>query len=460
MKRKLLFFAIAFCYLIQFSAFAQPTTFWSDNANTTWYNATATSFNLTTANELAGLAVLVGGGNTFAGKTINIANNLDLGAHLWTPIGKKTTITFSGIVDGNNYVISNLYVVNLATSFSGLFGQITNSTVKNIKLQNPTVTAKDDAGAIAGGLLSYSSVINCHVVGGIISGSGSNIGGLVGSLLGNSTISKSSSNSQVKGFQQIGGIVGSPYDFADILECYSQGTVTGNYHVGGIAGYSAFAFAPNRTITVNNCYSRAVLNSSEGPVGGIYGGSSALLVVKNSYATGVISSTGFIGGNLGEIGGVTTVNNYWDTEATGTSNAIGNWAGTPTAFEITGKTTAEMKTQAMVDLLNQNQSNTPWTINPAVNDGYPILASSTLSSANFAIAQVTIYPTLVENVINISAAVNLVDAKLYSVTGSLVKSQTLNGMENNFEVDGIGVGIYFLTVKSEQGSSTHKIIKK
>lgn len=460
MRKKLLFLALAFCSLIQFSAFAQPTTFWTNNANTTWYNTTATSFNLTTASELAGLAVLVEGGNNFAGKTINIGNNLDLGAHLWTPIGKKTTLTFSGTVDGNNYVISNLYVVNLATSFTGLFGQITGSTVKNIKLQNPTISAKDDAGCIAGGLLSYSSVINCHVVGGNISGTGANIGGLVGSLLGNSTISKSSSNSQVSGLQQIGGIVGSPYDFADILECYAEGTVSGSVHVGGIVGYSAFAFGANRTITVNNCYSRAVLTSTNGPVGGIYGGSSALLVVNNSYATGAITSSGNVGGCLGEIGGVTAVNNYWDTETTGALNAIGDWTGTPTAFEITGKTTAEMKTQAMVDLLNQNQSNTPWTINPAVNDGYPILASSTLSNADFVIAQVSVYPTLVENVITIAAAVNLVDAKLYSVTGSLVKSQTLNGMENNFEVDGIGAGIYFLTVKSEQGTSTHKIIKK
>ena len=287
-----------------------PTTLWGDNAVTTWYNTTSTTFSITTPNQLAGLAVLVEGGNNFSGKTITIANDLDLGAHLWKSIGKNTSLTFSGTVDGNNFALSNLYVTNNATSFTGLFGQVTSATIKNIKLANPTISAQADAGCIAGGLLSSSLILNCHATGVNISGTGANIGGLVGSLLGDSTISKSSSDGSVSGFQQIGGIVGAPYDKATISECYSGGTVTGSVHVGGIAGYSAFAFTPNRTILVNNCYSRANLNSTNGPVGGIFGGSSAVLVVKNSYATGFITSGGTSGGILGGIGGVTATNNY------------------------------------------------------------------------------------------------------------------------------------------------------
>lgn len=292
---------------------------------------------------------------------------------MWKPIGKNSTLTFSGTVDGNNHELSNLYVTNLTTSFSGLFGQITLATVKNIKLVNPTITAKADAGCIAGGLLNFSTVLNCHATGVNISGTEANIGGLVGSLLGDSVISKSSSNGQVSGVQQIGGIVGSPYNLATISECYSAGTVTGTIHVGGIAGYSAFAFQPNRTITVNNCYSRANLVCTNGNVGGIFGGSSALLVVKNSYATGLITSTGPIGGVLGEMGGVTATNNYWDTQSSGTTNAVATWSGAP---------------------------------------------------------------------------------------GSVVKTQTLNTSVNKIDMSGMVSGIYFLSVQTENGTSTHKIIKK
>ena len=462
MKTKLLFSALICCLLTNLNAFAQPTTNWSDNADISWYNTAATTFSLTTSSQLAGLAILVEGGNNFSGKTINIVNALDLGAHLWKPIGKNTTLTFSGIVDGNNNTISNLYVTNLTTSFTGLFGQITNSTVKNIILENPTVIAKDDAGCIAGGLLTNSFVINCHAEGVNVTGTGANIGGLVGSLLGNSTISKSSSKGLVSGQNQIGGIVGSPYNYADILECYSEGTVTGSNNAGGIAGYSAFAFAPNKFITINNCYSRANVVSTNGPAGGIYGGSTALLVVKNSYATGLITCPAVVGGVLGSIASVNAINNYWDTESTGVSNAIGEWMGTPTAFEITGKTTVEMKTVAMVTLLNQNQSTSPWTIDANINDGYPILASSQLNNNSFTAqtSNLTVYPTFFTDNLVISSSINLTDYNLYSITGSLVKSQKLNGIENTLDLSEVVSGMYLLVVKSEQGISSHKIIKK
>lgn len=448
---------------IHFDAKAQvPTTLWANNAVITWYNTTSTSFTLTTANELAGLALLVEGGNNFSGKTINIANDLNLGAHLWKPIGKNTTFTFSGTVDGNNYTISNLYVTNTTTSFTGLFGQITAATIKNIKLLNPTITAKDDAGSIAGGLLSTSLVLNCHATGVKISGTGNNIGGLVGSLLGDSTISKSSSNGQVSGLQQIGGIVGSPFDKATISECYSGGSVSGTIHVGGIAGYSAFAFTPNRTILVDNCYSRSNLTETNGEVGGIFGGSSALLVVKNSYATGLITSGGPIGGVLGQIGGVTATNNYWDTETSGATTAVASWSGAPGTVDIIGKTTAEMKEAEMVTLLNQNQPTTPWTINENVNDGYPILASSSLNKDSFVATKATVlvYPTITTDIVTISASVHLLNADLYSISGSLVSSKTLNSTENTIDLSGMASGIYLLNIQSEKGNSTHKIIKK
>ncbi|CAM3982794.1 T9SS type A sorting domain-containing protein [Flavobacterium antarcticum] len=463
MKKNLLLLLLLCLSFTAIDSNAQaPTTLWADNATTMWYNGTSTNFTITSANELAGVAILVEGGNNFAGKTITIANDLDLGAHLWKPIGKNTTFTFSGTVEGNNFAISNLFVTNTATSFTGLFGQITSATIKNIKLVNPTISAKDDAGTIAGGLLNASLVLNCHATGVVISGTGANIGGLVGSLLGDSTISKSSSNGQVSGLQQIGGIVGSPYNKATISECFSGGTVSGLIHVGGIAGYSAFAFTPNRTILVDNCYSRANLVCTNGPVGGIFGGSSALLVVQNSYATGLITSSGTIGGVLGGMGAVTATNNYWDIESSGASEAVAEWAGAPGTVDITGKTTAEMKMAELVTLLNQNQTGTPWTIDANVNDGYPILASSLLQNNSFTTVKSTVlvYPTMTADFVNISSAVNLTNATVYSISGSLVKSQSLHGLENTIDLSGIISGVYFLNIQTENGSSTHKIIKK
>ncbi|MBP7103413.1 MAG: hypothetical protein KBA86_09225, partial [Bacteroidales bacterium] len=71
---------------------AQTPDVWDGTSDTTWYNTTDTLFQLTTAEQLAGLAVMVNNGNSFQGKTIELMNDVDLGSDLetplsWTPIG-------------------------------------------------------------------------------------------------------------------------------------------------------------------------------------------------------------------------------------------------------------------------------------------------------------------------------------------------------------------------------------
>ena len=43
-----------------------------------WYASSETSFTISTAEELAQLAMLVNNGNDFAGKTVTLGDNIDL----------------------------------------------------------------------------------------------------------------------------------------------------------------------------------------------------------------------------------------------------------------------------------------------------------------------------------------------------------------------------------------------
>ncbi|NLA86159.1 MAG: S-layer homology domain-containing protein, partial [Clostridiales bacterium] len=91
-------------------------TVWSDLADTAWYDPSATSFTLTTAEQLAGLAVLVNGGNNFTGKTVVLGYDIDLFGIEWIPIGIDTNDglkAFAGTFNGNNKTVSNL-VINTA----------------------------------------------------------------------------------------------------------------------------------------------------------------------------------------------------------------------------------------------------------------------------------------------------------------------------------------------------------
>ena len=122
---------------------------WDGTADTTWYNDTDTTFTLTTAEQLAGLASIVNAGtDTFAGKTVALGADLILNkgtvtdgawtpaegdnSKQWTPIGTETA-PFSGTFDGKGHTISGLYYHG-SLIYAGLFGVIENAILSNINV--------------------------------------------------------------------------------------------------------------------------------------------------------------------------------------------------------------------------------------------------------------------------------------------------------------------------------------
>ncbi len=144
---------------------------YSLTANTDWYNDEETSFKISTADELAGLAQLVNSGNNFSKKTITLTADIDLNNEEWTPIGTSSN-SFKGTFDGGNNTIKNLTItkefVNTRNNcYVGLFGRTDSpAVIKNITVENVDITASLYVGAIVG--LGYTgSISNCHVKGDI-----------------------------------------------------------------------------------------------------------------------------------------------------------------------------------------------------------------------------------------------------------------------------------------------------
>lgn len=98
-----------------------PTSSWSNYADVSWYNGSQNTFTISTAEALAGLSQLVSQGNTFQGKSLIINADIDLGAHLWSPIGPNNDLPFSGSVDGGDFKISNLWINLPSGDWVGLF---------------------------------------------------------------------------------------------------------------------------------------------------------------------------------------------------------------------------------------------------------------------------------------------------------------------------------------------------
>lgn len=269
-KMALLFTAFLFAVTNIFGQ-TPPTTSWSDFAETQWFNNQDASFTISTAEQLAGLSALVAGGNEFLGVKIKLTSNIDLAAHLWTPIGVSNNLPFSGEFDGNNHLISNLFVNLPASNYVGLFGRCISAKLLNVQLKDPYIRGEDSAGALVGNMWKSGTIENCHATGIDLISSGDNVGGLAGDLVLGNTMTRCSAEGSVSGNSQVGGLLGSPYDGNTITMCFSKGSVTANHIAGGLIGASVVGFPGTTNSLIDNCYSRSNVTVYNGIAGGFCG---------------------------------------------------------------------------------------------------------------------------------------------------------------------------------------------
>lgn len=306
----------------------------------------------------------------------------------WMPIGNYST-SFTGSYNGNEYIISNLFIDRGTANYIGLFGiTASGSRIENVELRDIDVTGHNIvSGLVAdnGGTIEYcsttGSVYGNVDVGGIAgwndpgatitgshstasiegtSGTSGNIGGLVGRNYG--TIAESYAAGSVTGHNYVGGLAGTNVSSESegvISKCFATGEVTGDNDVGGLVGSLSSG-------SISDSYASAAVsgvNYIGGLVGAGYGDT-----IDNCFATGQVSVTAKIpsvykGGLMGYNGGVTVSNSFYDKETTGQSDNTGK--GTP-------KTTIEMKTKTTF-------TDAGWDFTPdgiwAIDDGnsYPTL---------------------------------------------------------------------------------------
>ncbi len=131
-------------------------------------NVVAGVYEISNVNGLFWLADQVNvQGNSFAGKTVKLTENIDLANKLWAPIGQTgQPATFKGTFNGNNKTIFNLYVDetsdNATYHASGLFGWFEGD---GPKVQNLTID-----GAVVKGHHYVAAIIAYCEEGGVIEG--------------------------------------------------------------------------------------------------------------------------------------------------------------------------------------------------------------------------------------------------------------------------------------------------
>ena len=161
------------------------------------------------------------------------------------------TVAFSGTFDGDGYTISGLG--------HALFNSVNGGTVKNVILDNVSISGNDEgnAGAICNEATGDTRIYNCGVL-----ASGSTVGK---DKDGYDKITLCSSS--INGSNYAGSIVGLLDGSARVINCFSYANVSGGT-VGGIVGYNNVATTASnlKTMVMNCMYYGEVSGTSIAPI--------------------------------------------------------------------------------------------------------------------------------------------------------------------------------------------------
>ena len=283
---------------------------------------------ISTAQDMVAFRDAVNGGNSFAGKYVEILENIDMSEVCssekgsFTPIGQTGTY-FAGNFNGNFHTISKLYISQAKSSganYVGMFNILpSTSVVENIILENVNVNSlgNSNINVYIGGIVAElkGRLRNCGVQSGTI------------------TATNTASNAYARIFP--GGVMGDASSSTALIEnCYNRATINATINGTYSGGYGCYAGGVGGFVssgaTLDNCYNTGNITivasgnrtSSSGFIGGVVGNMytpGANGYIRNSYSSGNVSSSGYtathiagiVGSNGQSDGGGGTITNSW-----------------------------------------------------------------------------------------------------------------------------------------------------
>lgn len=191
----------------------------------------------------------------------------------WVPVNN-----FSGTLDGDGFVIKDLFINRPTADFVGLFQSVIgNADIIDVAVVDVTITGQDRVGALVGnwsGATSGGLISNAYSSGTVTGRA--QVGGLIGRFTssGGFLTNSHSSATVIGSSTRVGGLLGYfidnvGNDAGNIKRVYATGTVTGTTRVGGVIG-------------------SAVINTLD------------THVLQDAYATGDVTGTDLVGGVIGE----------------------------------------------------------------------------------------------------------------------------------------------------------------
>lgn len=384
MKKSLtLIFIIMFLALIKIHA----QEIWDGTIDATWYNTTQSEFEISKAEELAGLVALVNGGNDFEGKTIKLTSDILLNddngwqdwnagttdLKEWTPIGSQQ-YKFEGTFDAQNHNIKGLFIGNTAGAMFGYLGW--SGIIKNLNIINGCIAQSNSAALI---LTNTGIIENCST--NIAFAGETKFAGIA--LNNQGSIENCTNNCVIENAQEAGGLVYSNEATGSIQHCINYGNLTNiTQYAGGIvqinngfieycenkgnilstvANSRAGGIAAQNFGQIYKCVNSA--NISAATAGGIAGRNSGTFLYDCSqsddfkYAHGIVACI-----NDGEISGSQYVGGIAGENTQNRKNYVYYYGLIAYSFNLgmvtyTGQDSESYKTSAICGYQSSNSSN-------------------------------------------------------------------------------------------------------
>lgn len=417
------------------------SNWWTSEGNydVSWYDESRTEFTISSPEQLAGLAYLVNTCHQFWGKTVILANDIDLAEHLWVPIGRnsrnaQSVAIFGGTFDGGGYVIRNLNISMKAYSYAqgsttclvGFFGY-SSGVIENVTLAEDcavrvTATGSQylNVGSICG-VLGGNYIANCHNRAYIE----------VRSLFGNIFAA---------------GILGFDNSYNPVYNCSNANDVVG-FSTWGIVCVSGLVAANAKVV---NGYNTGNI-SGTGPSVEVGGITPSFAQLNNVYNTGRLTATGrsiipesepvATASPIVASYGASVENGYYDIACVEDTTGMNVKGTAMTADEMKSFAFAELLTSHAASLV-ESDPDLPemlsWTIRSEENDGFPVFGEAVeaggwwTSAGNYDIS----WYDEAEDSFSISTPAQLAGVAYLVKTGRTFEGKTVT-LSGNIDLDGL-----------------------
>lgn len=374
------FVVLFLCLLWSNQAYSQSGS-WLDQGNydISWFDESKSTFYISTAKQLAGVAYLSNSQNyTFSDKSIILQNDIDLSKHYW-----KAIQTFSGVLDGKGHAIDYIMVKadkeqEFVLFLKGLergkiqnltFGENCNIQIEGSYSNYPTISfcfemreysvidncvnkanihaARASVAPFCGNMYETCTISNCDNYGDIYAEEG-DASGIVANVeriylyVEPGTIFNSNNYGTISSSYTAAGIARTCY--GNIKKCSNHGALKniGDVESGGwVSGITGGIEGE-----ISDCKNTASF-SGKITAAGIAGGVSGIMTRCNN--SGNIKADDYAGGIVGNLGSQVTVSDCYNT---------GNIEGGTYAGGIVGEVSTSFSCPVIVSCVNKGKITT------------------------------------------------------------------------------------------------------